>query len=190
MQGLATFRLSTSPLHSHCYWSQQDELHTRISGQRARPACTGVDCANTCAANPPTGPAARPACAPVLQVFRCVGAWMCQYTPGKRVSLVRTAAVPPFLLPCPPPRHPSQFRTVGKKFAFQLSNRPPCVMSGLIHTGLGSSYIIAHVLHSPPPPPANSFVIGPAVINTHTTIHLFAGKQTCTYSRTLPLNVP
>ena len=40
-------------------------------------------------------------------------------------------------------------------------------MSGLIHTGLGSSYIIAHVLHSPPPPPANSFVIGPAVINTH-----------------------
>ena len=40
-------------------------------------------------------------------------------------------------------------------------------MSGLIHTGLGSSSIIAHVLHSPPPPPANSFVIGPAVINTH-----------------------
>ena len=27
------------------------------------------------------------------------------------------------------------------------------VMSGLIHTGLGSSSIIAHVLHSPPPPP-------------------------------------
>ena len=35
-------------------------------------------------------------------------------------------------------------------------------MSGLIHTGLGSSSLIAHVLHSPPPPPANSFVIGPA----------------------------
>jgi hypothetical protein len=33
---------------------------------------------------------------------------------------------------------------------------------------LGSSSIIAHVVHSPPPPPANSFVIGPAVINTHT----------------------
>ena len=54
-------------------------------------------------------------------------------------------------------------------------------MSGLIHTGLGSSSIIAHVLHSPPPPPANSFVIGPAVINTHTpavlpdeTTHLLA----------------
>ena len=42
-------------------------------------------------------------------------------------------------------------------------------MSGLIHTGLGSSSLIALVLHSPPPPPANSFVIGPAVINTHTS---------------------
>ena len=28
-----------------------------------------------------------------------------------------------------------------------------CVMSRLIHTGLGSSSLIAHVLHSPPPPP-------------------------------------
>ena len=27
---------------------------------------------------------------------------------------------------------------------------------------------VAHVLHSPPPPPANSFVLGPAVIKTHT----------------------
>ncbi len=45
----------------------------------------------------PTGPAARPACAPALQVFRCVGAWMCAHTPGKRVSLVRTADEPPFL---------------------------------------------------------------------------------------------
>ena len=64
-----------------------------------------------------TGPAARPACAPALQVFRCVGTWMCAHTPGKRVSLVHTAAAPPFRLPCPPPRAPSQFRTVGKKFA-------------------------------------------------------------------------
>ena len=53
----------------------------------------------SCVANPPTGPAARPACAPTLQVFRCVGAWMCAHTPGKRVSLVRTAAAPPFCLP-------------------------------------------------------------------------------------------
>ena len=43
-------------------------------------------------------------------------------------------------------------------------------MIGLIHTVLGSSSLIAHVLHSPPPPPANSFVIGPAVINTHARI--------------------
>ena len=38
MQCLATFRLSTSPLHRHCYSSQQDELRarpvrTRIAGQ-------------------------------------------------------------------------------------------------------------------------------------------------------------
>ena len=46
-------------------------------------------------------------------------------------------------------------------------------MSGLIHTGLGSSSLIAHVLHSSPPPPANSFVIGPAVINTHTSKWLY-----------------
>jgi hypothetical protein len=38
MQCLATFRLSTSPLHRHCYSSHQDELRarpvrTRIAGQ-------------------------------------------------------------------------------------------------------------------------------------------------------------
>ena len=38
MQCLTTFRLSTSPLHRHCYSSQQDELRarpvrTRITGQ-------------------------------------------------------------------------------------------------------------------------------------------------------------
>jgi len=50
-------------------------------------------------------------------------------------------------------------------------------MSGLLHTGLGSSSIIAHVVHSPPPPPANSFVIGPAVINTHTVCVCFVGEH-------------
>jgi len=40
-------------------------------------------------------------------------------------------------------------------------------MGPLVHTCLGSSYLIAHVLHCPPPPPAHSFIIGPAVINTH-----------------------
>ncbi len=37
-----------------------------------------------------------------------------------------------------------------------------------VHTGLGSSSLVAHVLQYPPPPHANSFVLGPAVINTHT----------------------
>jgi hypothetical protein len=40
------------------------------------------------------------------------------------------------------------------------------------HTGLGSSSLVAHthVLPYPPPPHANSFVLGPAVINTHTIV--------------------
>jgi len=67
-------------------------------------------------------------------------------------------------------RFPNE-RNQGKQAHPVLKYRVPhgsqCVMSGLIHTGLGSSSIIAHVVHSPPPPPANSFVIGPAVINTH-----------------------
>ena len=42
-------------------------------------------------------------------------------------------------------------------------------MGRLVHTSLGSSYLIAHVLHCPPPP-AHSFIIGPAVINTHTPV--------------------
>jgi hypothetical protein len=54
-----------------------------------------------------------------------------------------------------------------KKKKYRVPHESQCVMSGLIHTGLGLSSLIAHVLHSPPPPPANSFVIGPAVINTH-----------------------
>ena len=97
MQGLATFKLSTSPLHRHCYWSQQDELRTRIAGQRARPAC-----------------------APALQVFRCVGAWMCAHTPGKRVSLVRTAAAPPFRLP-------SLLLVLPLSFGQLAKNLPPTV---------------------------------------------------------------
>jgi hypothetical protein len=42
------------------------------------------------------------------------------------------------------------------------------VMGRLVHTSLGLWYLIAHVLHCSPPPPAHSFIIGPAVINTHT----------------------
>ena len=46
-----------------------------------------------------------------------------------------------------------------------LSFSPPSFHT--IHTSLGSSYLIAHVLHCPPSPPAHSFIIGTAVINTH-----------------------
>ena len=47
------------------------------------------------------------------------GAWVrgCASTHPGSSSLVRTAPAPPFRLPCPPPRPPSQFRTVGKKIA-------------------------------------------------------------------------
>ena len=40
-------------------------------------------------------------------------------------------------------------------------------MGRLVHTGLGSSSLVAHVLQYPPHTHANSFVLGPAVINTH-----------------------
>ena len=47
------------------------------------------------------------------------GTWVrgCASTHPGSSSLVRTAPAPPFRLPCPPPRPPSQFRTVGKKIA-------------------------------------------------------------------------
>jgi hypothetical protein len=40
-------------------------------------------------------------------------------------------------------------------------------MGRLVHTGLGSSSLVAHVLPNPPAPHVNSFVLGPAIINTH-----------------------
>jgi len=43
-------------------------------------------------------------------------------------------------------------------------------MGSLVHTGLGSSSLVAHVLHYPPPTHANSVVMGTAVINTHIMI--------------------
>jgi len=63
---------------------------------------------------------------------------------------------------------PGEDHCHGPQRARSVGTESFCVMSRLIHTGLGSSSIIAHVVHSPPPPPANSCVIGPAVINTHT----------------------
>ena len=49
-------------------------------------------------------------------------------------------------------------------------------MGRLVHTGLGSSSLVAHVLHYPPPPHANSFVLGPAVIK-HTQVELAAKEE-------------
>jgi hypothetical protein len=43
-----------------------------------------------------------------------------------------------------------------------------CVVVSLVHTSLCLLYLIAHVLHYPPPPHAHNFVLGTAVINTHT----------------------
>jgi hypothetical protein len=48
-----------------------------------------------------------------------------------------------------------------------LLSHYPFPSRSLLHTSLGSSYLISHVLHCPPSPPAHSFIIGPAVINTH-----------------------
>jgi hypothetical protein len=68
-------------------------------------------------------------------------------------------------------------------FATLLSHNIPfprvheCVMGRLVHTCLGSSYLIAHVLHCPPSPPAHSFIIGPAVINTHCSVSSFSLTQ-------------
>jgi len=101
MQCLATFRLSTSPLHRDCYSSQQDELRvrpvrTRIAGQRARPAC---------ALAMQSGQRAHRPC-------RHSGAWVrgCARTHpgGARASCVAQLRAPAVGLPCPPPRPPSQ----------------------------------------------------------------------------------
>ena len=107
MVGLATLRLSTSPLHRHCYSSQQDELRTRITGQRA--------------------------CAPALQPgqrahrpCRYSGAWVrgCARThPGS----ARASCVPQLH---PPSACPSLLLDSWQKICPQLSNRPhklwPC----------------------------------------------------------------
>ena len=53
-------------------------------------------------------------------VFRCVGAWMCAHTPGKRVILVRTAAAPPFRLP-------SLLLVLPLSFGQLAKNLPPTV---------------------------------------------------------------
>ena len=57
-------------------------------------------------------------------------------------------------------------------------------MGRLVHTGLGSSSLVAHVLHYPPPPTRTALFIGTAVLNTHTQINK---KNTCTRH---PANCP
>ena len=58
-----------------------------------------------------------------------------------------------------------------------------CVMSGLIHTGLGSSSLIAHDLHSPPPP--REHLCNRSCSNTththHSKTHTF--QNSCSGSR-------
>jgi hypothetical protein len=50
-------------------------------------------------------------------------------------------------------------------------------MGSLVHTGLGSSSLVAHVLPYPPPPHVNSFVLGPAVINSHSSKSRSNGEE-------------
>jgi hypothetical protein len=75
--------------------------------------------------------------------------------------------------------HPGVLGSIPKREELGKTGRHPvlkyrvphgsqCVMGRLVHTGLGSSSLVAHVLQNPPPPHANSFVLGPTVINTHT----------------------
>jgi hypothetical protein len=60
-------------------------------------------------------------------------------------------------------RFPNE-RNQGKQAHPVLKNRVPHGSQGLARE---SSSLVAHVLHYPLPPNANSFVIGTAVINTH-----------------------
>ena len=68
------------------------------------------------------------------------------------------------------------------------------VLGKLVHTRLSSSYLIAHVLHCPPSPPAHSFIIGTAVIeaviNTHTLLRVKTFVQSPTPPRPRGSRVP
>ena len=105
MVGLATFRLSTSPLHRHCYWSQQDDLRTRIAGQvRVRAMQAGQT--RSCGARANTqAPAHRDACGRLTRNLRSC--------PTLRLS--------------PPPRPPSQ-HSFGQ---LKIVNRPTPQTSAL-----------------------------------------------------------
>ena len=47
---------------------------------------------------------------------------------------------------------PAPERTPASGFLFFGTVSTGCVMGRLVHTGLGSSSLVAHVLHYPPPP--------------------------------------
>ena len=49
------------------------------------------------------------------------------------------------------PNERNQGKQAHPVLKYRVSHGSQCVMSRLIHTGLGSSSLIAHVLHSPPP---------------------------------------
>ena len=119
MQGLATFRLSTSPLHRHCYSSQQDELRTRIAGQvRVRAHSP---------ASVRTGPAGIP-------VRGCVDV-RAHTLEGRDPRAYRSFAPLPPALPSSSSSLSPQFRTVGKKFAPNCPTDPSNKQT-LTHFGL------------------------------------------------------
>jgi len=50
------------------------------------------------------------------------------------------------------PKREEPGKTAHPVSKYRVPHGSQCVMGRLIHTGLGSSSLIAHVLHSPPPP--------------------------------------
>jgi hypothetical protein len=84
------------------------------------------------------------------QIPRWAGGWACTSHPGVLDSIPKREE------PGKTGRHPV--------LKYRVPDGSQCVMGRLVHTGFGSSSLIAHVLHYPLPPHANSFVLGPAVI--------------------------
>jgi hypothetical protein len=76
------------------------------------------------------------------------------------------------------------FRLLSTKLQQTGGTIVKCVMGRLVHTGLGSSSLVANVLPYPPPPHVNIFVLGPAVINTHTHCHGPQRTRSCSNKHT------
>jgi hypothetical protein len=58
--------------------------------------------------------------------------------------------------PNPDPAHSLHHYPAKAKVKFPLRNRIFFVMGSLVHTGLGSSSLVSHVLPFPPPPPTQT----------------------------------